>query len=33
VQVVVEDEYIAALHARAEKFDPQAERIFGYLQV
>ncbi|WIA16180.1 hypothetical protein OEZ85_012894 [Tetradesmus obliquus] len=32
-QVVVEDEYIAALHARAEKFDPQAERTFGYLQV
>lgn len=33
MQVVVEDEYIAALHARAEKFDPQAERTFGYLQV
>jgi hypothetical protein len=33
LQVVEEDEYIAQLHARAEKFDPQAERTFGYLQV
>jgi sodium-dependent phosphate transporter len=24
---------IAAIHARAEKFDPRTERIFGYLQV
>jgi hypothetical protein len=32
-QVVEEDPYVAELHARAEKFDPQAERTFGYLQV
>eukprot|EP00879_Flechtneria_rotunda_P006676 GHRR01007016.1.p1 GENE.GHRR01007016.1~~GHRR01007016.1.p1 ORF type:complete len:614 (+),score=157.23 GHRR01007016.1:344-2185(+) len=32
-QVVEEDEFISALHARAEKFDERAEHIFGYLQV
>lgn len=31
--IVEEDEYVAELHARAEKFDPQAERTFAYLQV
>lgn len=31
--VVEEDELIAAMHERAEKFDPQAELVFGYLQV
>lgn len=33
MQVVEEDEYVAELHARAEKFDPRAERICAYLQV
>lgn len=32
-EVVEEDAYIAALHARAEKFDEHAEHTFGYLQV
>lgn len=32
-EVVEDDEYIAALHARAEKFDEHAEHAFGYLQV
>lgn len=31
--VVEEDPFIAALHARAEKFDEHAEHAFGYLQV
>lgn len=31
--IVEEDEFIAALHARAEKFDEHAEHAFGYLQV
>jgi len=31
--VVEEDPFIAALHARAEKFDEHAEYSFGYLQV
>lgn len=33
LQVVEQDQYVAELHARAEKFDAQAERTFGYLQV
>lgn len=32
-EVVEEDPFIAALHARAEKFDEHAEHSFGYLQV
>jgi len=32
-QVVETDPTIAALHERAEKFDPQVEFVFGYLQV
>lgn len=32
-QTVEEDPFIAALHARAEKFDEGAEHVFGYLQV
>eukprot|EP00775_Hariotina_reticulata_P012768 gene12768-12896_t len=32
-QAVEEDEFIAALHARAEQFDSHAEHTFGYLQV
>lgn len=32
-QVVEEDPFINALHARAEKFDASAEHAFGYLQV
>lgn len=32
-EVVQEDPFIAALHARAEKFDEHAEHSFGYLQV
>jgi hypothetical protein len=32
-EVVSEDPFIAALHARAEKFDEHAEHSFGYLQV
>lgn len=31
--VVEDDPFIAALHARAEKFDPRVEHVFGYLQV
>lgn len=31
--VVEEDPFINALHARAEKFDEHAEHAFGYLQV
>jgi len=31
--IVKEDPFIAALHARAEKFDPRVEYVFGYLQV
>jgi hypothetical protein len=33
LQVVEEDEFIAAMHASAEKFDDRAEHTFGYLQV
>lgn len=33
MQCIEEDELIAALHARAEKFDERAEFTFGYLQV
>eukprot|EP00775_Hariotina_reticulata_P012767 gene12767-12895_t len=32
-EAVEEDEFLAALHARAEKFDVRAEHAFGYLQV
>lgn len=32
-QTVEEDPIIAAMHARAEKFDERAEHVFGYLQV
>jgi sodium-dependent phosphate transporter len=32
-EVVEEDPFINALHARAEKFDEHAEHAFGYLQV
>ena len=32
-EVIEEDPFIAALHARAEKFDEHAEHAFGYLQV
>ena len=31
--VVEDDPFIAALHDRAEKFDPRVEWVFGYLQV
>jgi sodium-dependent phosphate transporter len=31
--IVEEDPFIAALHERAEKFDPRVEHVFGYLQV
>jgi solute carrier family 20 (sodium-dependent phosphate transporter) len=31
--VVQDDPFIAALHERAEKFDPRVEWVFGYLQV
>jgi hypothetical protein len=32
-QAVQEDELVAAIHARAEAFDPRAELAFSYLQV
>lgn len=32
-QVVEEDDFIHAMHERAEKFDERAEYAFGYLQV
>jgi hypothetical protein len=32
-EIVEEDPFINALHARAEKFDEHAEHAFGYLQV
>jgi hypothetical protein len=33
LQVVEEDELVAAIHENAEQFDPKAEAAFAYLQV